>query len=50
MPRKLKTYQTSQGFYYLAVATPSMKAALEPGAANRTCFIRASQKKQMTAR
>ena len=29
MPRKLKTYQTSQGFYDLAVATPSMKAALE---------------------
>ena len=29
MPRKLKTYQTSQGFYDLAVATPSMKAALD---------------------
>jgi colicin import membrane protein len=29
MPRKLKTYQTSQGFFDLAIAAPSMKAALE---------------------
>ena len=29
MARKLKTYQTSQGFYDLAIAAPSMKAALE---------------------
>jgi len=29
MPRRLKTYQTSLGFYDLAVAAPSMKAALE---------------------
>jgi colicin import membrane protein len=29
MPRKLKTYQTSLGFYDLAIAAPSMKAALE---------------------
>jgi colicin import membrane protein len=29
MPRKLKSYQTSQGFYDLAIAAPSMKAALE---------------------
>ena len=29
MPRKLKVYQTSQGFYDLAIAAPSMKAALE---------------------
>jgi hypothetical protein len=29
MTRKLKTYQTSLGFYDLAIAAPSMKAALE---------------------
>jgi type IV secretory pathway VirB10-like protein len=29
MPRKLKTWQTSLGFFDLAVAAPSMKAALE---------------------
>jgi colicin import membrane protein len=29
MPRKLKVYQTSRGFYDLAIAAPSMKAALE---------------------
>jgi hypothetical protein len=29
MPRKLKTYQTSLGFYDLAIAAPSMKAAVE---------------------
>jgi colicin import membrane protein len=29
MPRKLKIYQTSIGFFDLAIAAPSMKAALE---------------------
>jgi hypothetical protein len=29
MTRKLKSYQTSLGFYDLAIAAPSMKAALE---------------------
>jgi hypothetical protein len=29
MPRKLKTYQTSIGFFDLAIAAPSMKAAAE---------------------
>jgi hypothetical protein len=29
MPRRLKTYQTSIGFFDLAVAAPSMKAAAE---------------------
>lgn len=29
MPRKLKVYQTSQGFYDLAVAAPTMTAALK---------------------
>jgi colicin import membrane protein len=38
MPRKLKTYQTSQGFYDLAIAAPSMKAALEAWGANRNLF------------
>jgi hypothetical protein len=30
MARKLKSYQTSLGFYDLALAAPSMKAALKP--------------------
>ena len=38
MPRKLKTYQTSQGFYDLAVATPSMKAALETWGSKQNLF------------
>jgi colicin import membrane protein len=29
MARKLKTYQTSQGFFDMAIAAPSMKAALD---------------------
>jgi colicin import membrane protein len=31
MARKLKAYQTSVGFYDLAIAAPLMKAALEAG-------------------
>jgi hypothetical protein len=38
MARKLKTYQTSQGFYDLAIAAPSMKAALEAWGANSNLF------------
>src|SRR5215203_5987555 len=38
MPRKLKVYQTSQGFFDLAVAAPSMKAALEAWGANSNLF------------
>jgi hypothetical protein len=38
MPRKLKTYQTSLGFYDLAVAAPSMKAALEAWGARSNLF------------
>jgi hypothetical protein len=38
MPRKLKTYQTSQGFFDLAVAAPSMKAALEAWGSNLNLF------------
>ncbi|WFU82599.1 cell envelope biogenesis protein TolA [Bradyrhizobium sp. CIAT3101] len=38
MPRKLKTYQTSLGFYDLAIAAPSMKAALEAWCAGSNLF------------
>jgi colicin import membrane protein len=38
MPRKLKTYQTSLGFYDLAVSAPSMKAALEAWGAGSNLF------------
>jgi colicin import membrane protein len=38
MPRKLKTFQTSLGFYDLAIAAPSMKAALEAWGAGSTLF------------
>lgn len=40
MPRKLKTYQTSQGFHDLAIAAPSMKAALEARGASSNLFHR----------
>jgi hypothetical protein len=38
MARKLKTYQTSVGFFDLAIAAPSMKAALEAWGANSNLF------------
>ncbi len=38
MARKLKTYQTSLGFFDLAVAAPSMKAALEAWGADSNLF------------
>ena len=38
MARKLKTYQTSLGFYELAVAAPSMKAAIEAWGADPDIF------------
>lgn len=38
MPRKLKTYQTSMGFFELAIAAPSMKAALEAWGAESNLF------------
>ncbi|MDB5516336.1 MAG: cell envelope biosis protein TolA [Tardiphaga sp.] len=38
MVRKLKTYQTSVGFFDLAIAAPSMKAALEAWGANSNLF------------
>lgn len=38
MARKLKTYQTSVGFFDLAIAAPSMKAALEAWGAKSNLF------------
>jgi colicin import membrane protein len=38
MARKLKTYITSIGFYDLAIAAPSMKAALEAWGSNQNLF------------
>lgn len=38
MPRRLKTYQTSLGFYDQAVAAPSMKAALDAWGAKSNLF------------
>jgi hypothetical protein len=38
MPRKLKTYLTAQGFYDLATAAPSMKAAPEAWEASSNLF------------
>jgi colicin import membrane protein len=38
MTRKLKTYQTSLGFYDFAIAAPSMKAALEAWGAGSNLF------------
>lgn len=38
MPRKLKTYTASAGFFDLAVAAPSMKAALEAWGSNSNLF------------
>jgi colicin import membrane protein len=38
MARKLKVYETSQGFYDLAIAAPSMKAALEAWGAGSNLF------------
>ena len=38
MARKLKTYQTSLGFFDQAIAAPSMKAALEAWGADSNLF------------
>ena len=38
MARKLKTYQTSLGFFDLAIAAPSMKAALDAWGADSNLF------------
>jgi hypothetical protein len=44
MTRKLKTYQTSLGFFDLAVAAPSMKAALEAWGADSNLFHQGAAK------
>jgi hypothetical protein len=48
MPLKLKVYQTSQGFYDLAIAAPSMKAVLAAWGTASIYFIRALQASQRT--
>src|SRR3954466_9446237 len=42
--RKLKTYQTSLGFFDLAIAAPSMKAALEAWGAESNLFHQGAAK------
>ncbi len=44
MARKLKTYQTSLGFFDLALAAPSMKAALETWGADSNLFHQGAAK------
>ncbi|WP_346732532.1 hypothetical protein [Bradyrhizobium sp. 188] len=44
MVRKLKTYQTSLGFFDLAMAAPSMKAALEAWGADSNPFHQGAAK------
>src|SRR6185436_9691081 len=44
MARKLKTFQTSLGFYDLAIAAPSMKAALDAWGAGSNLFHQGAAK------
>ena len=44
MARKLKTYQTSLGFFDSAIAAPSMKAALEAWGADSNLFHQGAAK------
>src|SRR6266487_1215115 len=44
MARKLKTYLTSLGFFDLAIAAPSMKAALEAWGADSNLFHQGAAK------
>ena len=44
MAKKLKTYQTSLGFFDLAIAAPSMKAALEAWGAESNLFHQGAAK------
>jgi hypothetical protein len=44
MARKLKTYQTSLGFFDQAIAAPSMKAALEAWGAHSNLFHQGAAK------
>jgi hypothetical protein len=45
MARKLKTYQTSLGFFDQAIAAPSMKAALEAWGLTATSSTRGPPRK-----
>ena len=47
MARKLKTYQTSLGFFDLAIAAPSMKAALEAWGADSNLFHQGAAKESV---
>lgn len=47
--RKLKTYQTSLGFFDLAIAAPSMKAALETWGADSNLFHQGAAKESHDA-
>ncbi|WP_346658613.1 hypothetical protein [Bradyrhizobium sp. 173] len=44
MARKLKTYRTSPGFFDLAIAAPSIKAALEAWGADSNLFRQGAAK------
>jgi hypothetical protein len=44
MAKKLKTYETSLGFFDLAIAAPSMKAALEAWGADNNLFHQGAAK------
>jgi hypothetical protein len=44
MARRLKTYQTSLGFFDQAIAAPSMKAALEAWGADSNLFHQGAAK------
>src|ERR1700716_1817846 len=44
MARKLRTYQTSLGFFDLAIAAPSMKSALEAWGADSNLFHQGAAK------
>src|ERR1700726_2656279 len=44
MANKLKTYETSLGFFDLAIAAPSMKAALEAWGADSNLFHQGAAK------
>src|SRR5256885_3655376 len=47
MARNLKTYQTSLGFVDLAIAAPSMKAALEAWGADSNLFHQGAAKESV---
>jgi hypothetical protein len=46
MARKLKTYQTSLGFFDLAIAAPSVRAALDAWGADSNLFHQGAEKER----